>query len=917
MAKKSDKQIEAKLESIKELIGKRRYRAALQEIVDLEREIPALDADGEPTDHYLRLMHSKGLALARLGHLEKALKIYDDLPRLKAADSEITGLGGRLYMDRYDQLGDPKDLETSWKTYHKGYRYWRFVNRQAAVRFEETDSPDDRKAWIKTTGKATYLGINSAAKQVLLGYDEEARSVAQEVQELAEKVPKRSRDYWLKATLGEAWLIQGDLEVAAEVYAEAVNNSPDVQGSHSTTWLQARRLMTAMQLDAAETDKIWGSFRHLVDAKPDPSVLTPANRRLRAYAFDPSLARSLETAVINEITLHVLWEIPAEEDPKSGYRQERLYPGPVGEYLEIVDYDPASGCFYEPVDLNDQRLLAQDGLAPSEGDPKFHQQMVYAVAMSVIAHFERALGRRALWAPRGEVKDRFVRRLRIYPHALREANAYYSPEKKALFFGYFPADTDDPSIVPGSRIFTCLSHDVIAHEMSHALLDGLHPQFAESTNQDVLALHEAFADVVALFQHFSHPEVLQHEIARTRGDLSLEGILGRLAHQFGRAIGRYGGLRDAIGEFDPETGSWQPKRPSPDELEKAHEPHVRGSVLVAAIFDAFLTIYEVRTRDLVRIASQGSGILRPGALHPDLVGRLANEAARTARHVLRMCIRALDYCPPVDVDFGDYLRALITADVDLVPEDRFNYRLAFIEAFQRRGIHPYDVLNLSVESLVWRPPRGEELDVSALFESDDGRPTLSPAWRPRQDRREIWTGMQSDIKAVECWLRRFCTPHAADEFGLVLSVDAPESVRRDTDGKRPRSPWFEVNSVRLARRSAPNGELQTDLVVEILQERDGYSSDEIQRRVDFGESQGKGGSEEPFVFRGGCTLLIDPGSFKVRYAITKHILSAGRLRRQRAFLRGRQPFSLTTYFADPQSDGTRREPFALLHGIDG
>ena len=33
----------------------------------------------------------------------------------------------------------------------------------------------------------------------------------------------------------------------------------------------------------------------------------------------------------------------------------------------------------------------------------------------------------------------FVRKLRIYPHALREANAYYDPDKIALLFGYFRA----------------------------------------------------------------------------------------------------------------------------------------------------------------------------------------------------------------------------------------------------------------------------------------------------------------------------------------------------------------------------------------------------------------------------------------------------------------------------------------------
>ena len=101
----------------------------------------------------------------------------------------------------------------------------------------------------------------------------------------------------------------------------------------------------------------------------------PPHRRLRAYTFDPSLATQLDTAVINQTVLRVPWE--------------DLERGPVGEYLEVVDYDPASDCFYAPVDLNDPYCLAQDGLAPSEGNPHFHQQMVYAVAMTTIRNFER------------------------------------------------------------------------------------------------------------------------------------------------------------------------------------------------------------------------------------------------------------------------------------------------------------------------------------------------------------------------------------------------------------------------------------------------------------------------------------------------------------------------------------------------
>jgi hypothetical protein len=96
----------------------------------------------------------------------------------------------------------------------------------------------------------------------------------------------------------------------------------------------------------------------------------PAFRKLKAYAFDPSLSIQLDNAVINDITYKVPWE--------------ELKPGPVGEYVEVVDYDPSSTCFYNPVDLEDRYVLAQDGLEPSESNPQFHQQMVYAVASNII-----------------------------------------------------------------------------------------------------------------------------------------------------------------------------------------------------------------------------------------------------------------------------------------------------------------------------------------------------------------------------------------------------------------------------------------------------------------------------------------------------------------------------------------------------
>src|SRR6186713_1777427 len=416
----------------------------------------------------------------------------------------------------------------------------------------------------------------------------------------------------------------------------------------------------------------------------------PPSRKLRGYAFDPSLSLKIDTVAINDICYKVPWE--------------HLQPGPSGEYVEVIDYDPTVGKFYRPVDLDNDYILAQDGLNPSESNPQFHQQMLYAVVMTTIKNFERALGRKIIWEPRliaeeGRYED-YVQKLRLYPHALREANAYYSPLKKAILFGYFSSTpADDTLHMPDSLVFTCLSHDIIAHETTHAILDGIHNYYNEATNPDVLSFHEAFADIVALFQHFSFPEVLKHQIAKTRGDLGAQNLLGQLAQEFGSAIGDYGSLRDAIGKIDPTTHEWKPIVPNPDDYRTVMEPHARGSILVAAVFEAFLNIYKTRVADLLRIASNGSGVLPQGQLHPDLVNRLAGEASKAAGHVLHMCIRALDYCPPVDITFGDYLRAIISADSDAIQDDNRDYRLAFIDAFRRRGIYPENIKTLSVESL--------------------------------------------------------------------------------------------------------------------------------------------------------------------------------------------------------------------------
>ena len=327
-----------------------------------------------------------------------------------------------------------------------------------------------------------------------------------------------------------------------------------------------------------------------------------------------------------------------------------------------------------------------------------------------------------------------MQRLRIYPHALREANAYYSPAKKALLFGYFPA------LATTTRATTCraawsspacrtTSSRTRRRTRCSTACTGAS---SSRRNPDVLAFHEAFADIVALFQHFTFPEVLRHQIATharrpraARTSARRAGAAVRPGHRHARRAAQ---TRSA--SVDRATGEWRPprarsRRSYADALRAARprrDPGRRGVRRVPRDLRAPVA-------DLLRIATGGTGVLPPGAA-ASRPGRTASPTRRrkSAQHVLNMCIRALDYCPPVDITFGDYLRALITADVDLC-RTTTGYRVAFIEAFRRRGIYPRDVRTLSVESLLLAAPDSDEMPTVAAVCSAASPKLREPASR--------------------------------------------------------------------------------------------------------------------------------------------------------------------------------------------
>jgi hypothetical protein len=112
---------------------------------------------------------------------------------------------------------------------------------------------------------------------------------------------------------------------------------------------------------------------------------------------------------------------------------------------------------------------------------------------------------------------------------------------------------------------------------------------------------------------------------------------------------------------------------------------------VAAIMNAFLNVWEARLKPYLRESKRVDR------------RRAVEEGADVADHLLTICVRALDYCPPTDLQFGDFASALITADWEMYPRDlKYGFRAALLASFHDYGIHPTS--KGKGEKGAWDPP---------------------------------------------------------------------------------------------------------------------------------------------------------------------------------------------------------------------
>jgi hypothetical protein len=307
-----------------------------------------------------------------------------------------------------------------------------------------------------------------------------------------------------------------------------------------------------------------------------------------------------------------------------------LLPGPIGSRIAVFDYNRDRDEVYQAAEPG------EDGSFPEydASDLRFHQLNAYAIAARAIELVELELGRDLQW---GFDASRLI----LLPHAGYLENAFYSEDTHSLqFYSFLPAGS--------SEVFhTSLSHDIVAHEVGHAILDSVRDRFTEGLHMETAALHEAVGDLTSVFAGMSH-EVIIEQIA---SNLSKPNLISSIAEHF---YGDDHPLRDLLHEPMPES-FW----------EKSISPHSRSLRLTWAVYRALHSMQKNRI---------DAGMDNVAAL------RLALRALQ------RMVVRGIDYLPPADGTFADYAQGILKADEFANPDDRLGFRNLVASAFMDHGV---------------------------------------------------------------------------------------------------------------------------------------------------------------------------------------------------------------------------------------
>jgi len=251
-----------------------------------------------------RITQLYALALARLGATEKARTYLTGLYQAQEVDAETAGLLGRVYKDLWKKTGNPAHARQSRDTYLRG--------------FSET--------------KDYYPGINAATMSLILGEKDRARCIAHEVIAICDS---SQRDYWSMATLGEAYLIAGDMDKASECYGEAIDQAGGNYGNVNSSFQQLCLMRPYIDMPEAlfellKPPGIVAFTGHMIDHPERPKarfpecLVTAVEEELRAalHRIDAKIAYASAACGADILFIEAMIERGGEINVVLPFRQE-------------------------------------------------------------------------------------------------------------------------------------------------------------------------------------------------------------------------------------------------------------------------------------------------------------------------------------------------------------------------------------------------------------------------------------------------------------------------------------------------------------------------------------------------------------------------------------------------------------------
>lgn len=335
--------------------------------------------------------------------------------------------------------------------------------------------------------------------------------------------------------------------------------------------------------------------------------------------------------------------------------------GPCGPRAVVVDYNADLDVRFAPAQIQGNRSFKRIAALSKQkllDDFNFHQVNVWGIVERTLALIEddNLLGRPVPWANgRG--------RLILMPHAGYDQNAFYDRATGALHFFYF----EGPD---GAPVYTCLSHDIVTHELGHAVLDGLKPGYNEVSSAETAGFHEYFGDAVAMMASLATRETALVVLKDRQDRLEARNVVSAIASEFGAAL-------RGIPDEAYLRGAWN-KRTMRD-LAGKYEEHDWSEILTGVYYDLLQFLYRQARKDLA--TEHGKAELAAKPLHYGM-----RALSRAASQTAGVMFRGLDYCPPVDLRYGEYARAVLRAQAVAYPGDRLGVYDHLKKLFAERGI---------------------------------------------------------------------------------------------------------------------------------------------------------------------------------------------------------------------------------------